>query len=159
MGIGISYAVFASTNVPIQMTSEEHIRAMVYDPEIHELLMEMMMQDEEHAKQMLTNEEHIRAMVYDPEVHEAMIKMMMQDEEHSKQMFQDSISTPMQKHHFTETLMETLDSDPELRMHVMAHLMSNEDFMKEMPMPSTGSETMEEEKMGEEKMGEGMMHP
>ena len=32
--------------------------------------------------------------------------------------------------------------------------MSNEDFMKEMPMPSTGSETMEEEMMDEE-----MMHP
>jgi len=100
VGIGVSYAVFASTNVPIQMTNEEHIRAMVYDPEIHE----------------------------------AMIKMMMQDEEHSKQMFQDSISTPMQKHEFTEKLMETLDSDSELRMHVMAHLMQDEVFMKEMPM-------------------------
>jgi len=102
VGIGVSYAVFASTNVPIQMT----------------------------------NEEHIRAMVYDPEVHEAMIKMMMQDEEHAKQMLQDSISTPLQKHKFTEKLMETLDSDSELRMHVMAHLMQDEDFMKEMPMPS-----------------------
>jgi len=61
--------------------------------------------------------------------------MMMQDEEHSKQMFQDSISTPMQKHQFTEKLMETLDSDSELRMHVMAHLMQDEDFMKEMSMP------------------------
>ena len=101
MGIGVSYAVFVSTNVPIQMTNEEHIRAMVYDPEIHE----------------------------------AMIKMMMQDEEHAKQMFQDSISTPMQKHQFTEKLMETLDSDSELRMHVMAHLMQDEDFMKEMSMP------------------------
>jgi len=100
VGIGVSYAVFASTNVPIQMT----------------------------------NEEHIRAMVYDPEVHEAMMKMMIQDEEHAKQMFQDSISTPMQKHQFTEKLMETLDSDSELRMHVMAHLMQDEDFMKEMPM-------------------------
>ena len=136
MGIGISYAVFASSNVPIQMTSEEHIKAMVCDPEIHELLMEMMMQDEEHAKQMLTNEEHIRSMVYDPEVHEAMMRMMMQDEEHSKQMFQDSISTPMQKHEFTEQLMETLDSDSELRLHVMAHLLQHEDFMKEMPMSS-----------------------
>jgi len=136
VGIGISYAVFASSNVPIQMTSEEHIKAMVYDPEIHELLMEMMMQDEEHAKQMLTNEEHIRSMVYDPEVHEAMMRMMMQDEEHSKQMFQDSISTPMQKHEFTEQLMETLDSDSELRLHVMAHLLQHEDFMKEMPMSS-----------------------
>ena len=102
VGIGVSYAVFASTNVPIQMT----------------------------------NEEHIRAMIYDPEVHEAMIKMMMQDEEHSKQMLQDSISTPLQKHKFTEKLMETLDSDSELRMHVMAHLMQDEDFMKEMPMSS-----------------------
>ncbi len=121
VGIGVSYAVFASTNVPIQMTNEEHIRAMVYDPEIHE----------------------------------AMIKMMMQDEEHSKQMFQDSISTPMQKHQFTEKLMETLDSDSELRMHVMAHLMQDEDFMKEMPMPSTGSEMM----MGQNMTDSEMMHP
>ena len=136
VGIGVSYAVFASTNVPIQMTNEEHIRAMVYDPEVHEAMMKMMMQDEEHAKQMLTNEEHIRAMVYDPEIHEALTKMMVQDEEHSKQMFQDSISTPMQKHQFTEQLMETLDSDSELRMHVMAHLMQDEDLMKEMSMPS-----------------------
>jgi len=42
----------------------------------------------------------------------------------------------MQKHQFTEKLMETLDSDSELRMHVMAHLMQDEDFMKEMPMSS-----------------------
>ena len=102
VGMGVSYAVFASTNVPIQMT----------------------------------NEEHIRAMVYDPEVHEAMVKMMMEDEEHARQMFQDSISTPMQKHQFTEKLMQAIDSDSELRMHVMAHLMQDEDFMKEMPMPS-----------------------
>jgi len=102
VGIGISYAVFASSNVPIQMTSEEHIRSMVYDPEVHE----------------------------------AMMRMMMQDEEHSKQMFQDSISTPMQKHEFTEQLMETLDSDSELRLHVMAHLLQHEDFMKEMSMSS-----------------------
>jgi len=102
VGIGVSYAVFASTNVPIQMTNEDHIRAMIYEPEIHE----------------------------------AMIKMMMEDEEHARQMFQDSISTPMQKHQFTEKLIETLDSDSELRIHVMAHLMQDEDFMKEMPMPS-----------------------
>ena len=121
VGIGISYAVFASSNVPIQMTNEEHIRAMVYDPEIHE----------------------------------AMMKMMMQDEEHSKQMFQDSISTPMQKHQFTEKLMETLDSDSELRMHVMAHLMQDEHFMKEMSMLSTGSEMM----MGQNMTGSEMMHP
>ena len=101
VGIGVSYAIFG-TNEPVQMT----------------------------------NEEHIRAMIYDPEVHEAMMKMMMEDEEHAKQMFQDSISTPMQKHQFTEKLMETLDSDSELRMHVMAHLMQDEDFMKEMPMSS-----------------------
>ena len=102
VGIGISYAVFASTNVPIQMTNEDHIGAMIYTPEIHE----------------------------------AVMKMMMEDEEHARQMFKDSISTPMQKHQFTEKLMETLDSDSELRMHVMAHLMQDEDFMKEMPMPS-----------------------
>ncbi len=102
VGMGVSYAVFTSSNVPIQMT----------------------------------NEDHIRTMIYDPEVHEAMMKMMMEDEEHARQMFQDSISTPMQKHQFTEKLMKTLDSDSELRMHVMAHLMQDEDFMKEMPMPS-----------------------
>jgi len=102
VGIGVSYAVFASTNVPIQMTNEEHIRAMIYDPEIHEAMMKMMMQDEEHAKQMLTNEEHIRAMVYDPEIHEAMMKMMMGDEDHSIQMFQDITATSMQKHEFAQ---------------------------------------------------------
>jgi len=98
VGIGISYAVFASTNVPIQMTNEEHIKAMIYDPEVHEAVMNMMMEDEEHARQM----------------------------------FQDSISTPMQKHEFTENLMEALDSDSELRIHVMAHLMQDEEFMNQM---------------------------
>jgi len=136
VGIGVSYAVFASTNVPIQMTNEEHIRAMVYDPEIHEAMMKMMMEDEEHAKQMLTNEEHIRAMVYDAEIHEAMIKTMMEDEDHSRQMFKDITTTSMQKHEFAQKIMEMVDSDSELRMHVMAHLMQDEDLMKEMSMPS-----------------------
>ena len=134
MGIGVSYAVFASTNVPIQMTNEEHIRAMVYDPEIHEAMMKMMMEDEEHAKQMLTNEEHIRAMIYEPEIHEAMIKMMMEDEEHSTQMFKNMTATSMQKHEFAQKIMEIVQSDSEFRMHVMAHMMQDEDFMKEMPM-------------------------
>jgi len=136
MGMGVSYVVFASTNVPIQMTNEEHIRAMVYDPEVHEAMMQMMMQDEEHAKQMLTNEEHIRAMVYDPEIHEAMIQMMTEDEEHSTQMFKDMTATSMQKHEFALKIMEMVQSDSEFRMHVMAHLMQDEDFMKEMSMSS-----------------------
>jgi len=134
MGMGVSYAVFVSTNVPIQMTNEEHIRAMIYDPEVHEAMMKMMMEDEEHAKQMLTNEEHIRAMVYDPEVHEAMMKMMMGDEEHSTQMFKNMTATSMQKHEFAQKIMEIVQSDSEFRMHVMAHMMQDEDFMKEMPM-------------------------
>jgi len=102
VGIGVSYAVFASTNVPIQMTNEEHIRAMVYDPEIHE----------------------------------AMLKMMMEDEGHSRQMFKDITTTSMQKHEFAQKIMEMLDSDSELRMHVMAHLIQDEDFVNQMQLPS-----------------------
>ncbi len=102
VGIGVSYVIFASTDVPIQMTDKEHIGAMIYEPEIHE----------------------------------AMMKMMTEDEEHYGQMFKDMITTPMQKHQFTEKLMETLDSDSELRMHVMAHLMQDEDFMNQIQLPS-----------------------
>jgi len=102
VGIGASYTIFASTNVPIQMTDEEHIKTMIYNTEIHEV----------------------------------MLKMMWEDEEHYGQMFKDMIVTPMQKHQFTEKLMETLDSDSELRMHVMAHLMQDEDFMNQMQLPS-----------------------
>ena len=102
MGMGVSYAVFASTNVPIEMTNEEHIMAMVYDPEIHE----------------------------------AMMKMMMGDEDHSIQMFQDITTTSMQKHEFAQKIMEMVNSDSELRMHVMAHLMQDEDLMNQMSMSS-----------------------
>ena len=102
VGIGVSYAIFASTNVPIQMTNEEHIKIMIYDPEIHE----------------------------------AMLKMMMEDEDHSRQMFKDITTTPMQKHEFAQKMIEMLDSDSELRMHVMAHLMQDEDFMNQMQLPS-----------------------
>jgi len=104
VGIGVSYAVFVSTNVPIQMTSEEHIRAMIYDPEIHE----------------------------------AMMKMMMEDEEHSRQMFKDMTTAPMQmqKHQFTQKIIEILESDSEFRMHVMTHLMQDEDFVNQMQSPS-----------------------
>ena len=102
VGIGVSYAVSASTNVSIQMTDEKHIRAMIYDPEIHE----------------------------------AMMRMMMEDEEHSRQMFKDMTTTPMQKHEFTQKMIELLESDSELRMHVMAHLMQDEDFMNQMQLPS-----------------------
>ena len=102
VGIGVSYAVFASTNATIQMTDEEHIEAMIHDPEIHK----------------------------------AMLKMMMKDEDHSRQMFKDMTTTSMQKHEFAQKMMEVLDSDSELRMHVMAHLMQDEDFMNQMQLPS-----------------------
>ena len=102
VGIGISYVIFASTNVPIQMTDEEHIKIMIYDPEIHEAIM----------------------------------KMMMEDEDHSRQMFKDITTTSMQKHEFAQKMIEMLDSDYELRMHVMAHLMQDEDFMNQMQLPS-----------------------
>ncbi len=97
VGIGVSYAIFG-TNEPVQMTGEEHIKAMIYDPEIHDTMM----------------------------------KIMMEDEEHFSQMFKDMTATPMKTHEFTEKLMETLDSDSELRMHVMAHLMEDEEFMNQM---------------------------
>jgi len=102
VGIGVSYAVFASTNVLIQMTDEEHIRAMIYEPEIHE----------------------------------AMMQMMMEDEEHSRQMFKDMTATSMQKHEFAQKMMEIVESDSEFRMHVMAHMMQDEDFMNQMQLPS-----------------------
>ena len=97
VGIGVSYAIFG-TNDPVQMTGEEHIKTMIYDPEIHD----------------------------------AMMKIMMEDEEHFSQMFKDMTATPMRTHEFTEKLMEALDSDSELRMHVMAHLMEDEEFMNQM---------------------------
>ena len=52
VGIGVSYVIFASTDVPIQMTDKEHIGAMIYEPEIHEAMMKMMTEDEEHSIQM-----------------------------------------------------------------------------------------------------------
>jgi len=48
LGIGVSYAVFTSANIPIQMTDEKHINAMIYNPEIHEAMIKTMMEDEEH---------------------------------------------------------------------------------------------------------------
>ena len=102
VGIGASYAIFASTNAPIQMTDEEHIRTMIHDTEIHEAIM----------------------------------KMMMDDEEHSRQMFKDITTTSMQKHEFAQKIIEMLDSDSELRMHVMAHLMQDEEFMNQMQLLS-----------------------
>jgi hypothetical protein len=102
VGIGVSYSIFTSTTVSIQMTDGEHIKSMIYDPEIHEVMM----------------------------------NMMMDDEEHYRQMFNDMTTTPMLKHQFTEKLMETLDSDSELRMHVMAHLMQDEDFINQMQSSS-----------------------
>ncbi len=84
----------------------------------------------------MTSEEHIRAMIYDPEIHEAMMKMMMEDEEHSRQMFKDITTTSMQKHEFAQKMIEILDLDSEFRMHVMTHLMQDEDMMNQMQLPS-----------------------
>jgi len=102
VGMGVSYAVFTSTSVLLQMTDEEHIRAMIYEPEIHE----------------------------------AMMKMMTEDEEHSIQMFKDMTATSMQKHEFAQKVMGIIESDSEFRMHVMAHLMQDEDFMNQMQLSS-----------------------
>ena len=51
VGIGISYAIFG-TNEPVQMTDEEHVKTMIYDPEIHNAMMKIMMEDEEFMNQM-----------------------------------------------------------------------------------------------------------
>ena len=98
VGIGVSYAVFTSTNVPIQMTNEEHIRAMVYDPEIHEAMMKMMMQDEEHSTQMFKNmtatsmqkhefaQKMMEIVQSDPEFRMHVMAHLMQDEDFMKEM-------------------------------------------------------------------------
>ncbi len=51
VGIGVSYAIF-DINEPVQMTDEEHINTMIYDPEIHDAVMKIMMEDEEFMNQM-----------------------------------------------------------------------------------------------------------
>ena len=51
VGIGVSYAIF-DINEPVQMTDEEHINTMIYDPEIHDAMMKIMMEDEEFMNQM-----------------------------------------------------------------------------------------------------------
>jgi len=61
---------------------------------------------------------------------------MMEDDEHARQMFKDMTTTSMQKHQFTQKMIELIESDSELRMHVMAHLMQDEDFMNQMQLPS-----------------------
>lgn len=37
---------------PELMTAEKHIKTMIYDPEIHDAMMKIMMEDEDHTSQM-----------------------------------------------------------------------------------------------------------
>ena len=83
----------------------------------------------------MNSEDHIKTMIYDPKIHDKMLKIMMEDNEHYAQMFKDMTKTPMEKHEFTEKLMQTMDSDPELKIHVMAHMMNDTEIMRQMQMP------------------------
>ena len=97
VGIGVSYAVFG-TNEPVQMTGEEHIKTMIYDPEIHDALMKIMMEDEEHFSQMFKDmtatpmktheftEKLMETLDSDSELRMHVMAHLMEDEEFMNQM-------------------------------------------------------------------------
>ena len=97
VGIGVSYAIFG-TNEPVQMTGEEHIKTMIYDPEIHYLMMKIMMEDEEHFSQMFKDmtatpmktheftEKLMETLDSDSELRMHVMAHLMEDEEFMNQM-------------------------------------------------------------------------
>jgi len=97
VGIGVSYAIFG-TNEPVQMTGEEHIKTMIYDPEIHDTMMKIMMEDEEHFSQMFKDmtatpmktheftEKLMETLDSDSELRMHVMAHLMEDEEFMNQM-------------------------------------------------------------------------
>jgi len=148
VGIGVSYAIFASTYDPNTMkfqNQELFDQMMSQNPKMKANWMETMMQDKQF---------HNQAMDYMAKNPEQMNQWMVQDPKHVEEM-----STAMRENHdFMMAMMSVMMNDPDLRLQMMGHMTESQESMemmnKMMGLDMVGSE-MRSGSMMESGMMEG----
>jgi hypothetical protein len=150
VGIGISYAHFASTYDPMSMKFQ------------NQELFDQMMSNNPRMSQhwmdsgMMMNQQQMQQMMNDPQTMQQMHDMMMSNPQHMNQMM-----GPM---------MNTMMNDPELQQQMMNHMMNHQGMMDYMMtnqdminmmmgnnMMMDGNMMMGGHMMGSGMMGQGMM--
>jgi len=148
VGIGVSYAIFASTYDPNTMkfqNQELFDQMMSQNPKMKANWMETMMQDEQF---------HDQAMDYMAKNPEQMNQWMVQDPKHVEEM-----ATAMRENHdFMMAMTSEILNDPDLRLQMMGHMTESQESMemmnKMMGLDMVGSE-MRSGSMMESGMMEG----
>jgi len=138
VGIGVSYAIFSSTDDPNTMKFQNQQlfdQMMTQNPKMSVQWVATMMQDEQF---------HNQAMDYMAKHPEQMNKWMVQDPQHIEEM-----SIAMRENHdFMMKMMSVILNDPALRLQMLGHMTENPESME-----------MMEKMMGSEMMSGSMMEP
>jgi len=146
VGIGVSYAIFASTYDPNTMkfqNQELFDQMMSQNPKMKANWMETMMQDEQF---------HDQAMDYMAKNPEQMNQWMVQDPKHVEEM-----ATAMRENHdFMMAMMSVMMNDPDLRLQMMGHMTESQESM-EMMNKMMGHDMVGSEMMSGSMMESGMM--
>jgi len=142
VGIGVSYAIFSSTNDPntLKFQNQQLFDEMMsQNPKMTAQWMETMMQDVQF---------HDQAMDYMVKNPEQMNQWMVHDPKHIEEM-----STAMSENHdFMMEMMMVMIEDPNLRLQMIGHMTENQEAMQQM-MQMMGNMS------GKGNMGQGMMNP
>jgi len=131
VGIGVSYAIFSSTDDPNTMKLQNQQlfdQMMIQNPKMSIQWMKTMMQDEQF---------HNQAMDYMAKNPEQMNQWMVQDPIHVEEM-----ATAMKENHdFMMKMMYVMMNDPALRLQMVGHMTENLEA-SEMMKKMMGSEMM-----------------
>ena len=125
-GLGISYAVFLTTSDPTPMrfsNQQAFDQTMSQNPKMSQHWMDSMMQDPQFMQAMMQNEEFM---------HEMMEEMMSE-----QGMMGDSMvgpggmmgASPIKQHEEMLEMMEYIMEEEELRDHMLAHMIENQDLV------------------------------
>jgi len=146
VGIGVSYAIFASTYDPNTMkfqNQELFDQMMSQNPKMTTNWMETMMQDEQF---------HDQAMDYMAKNPEQMNQWMVHDPKHVEEM-----STAMRENHdFMMKMMSVMMNDPDLRLQMMGHMTESQEAI-EMMNKMMGPDMVGSEMMSGSMMESGMV--
>jgi len=147
VGIGVSYAIFSSTDDPNTMKFQNQQlfdQMMTQNPKMSVQWVETMMQDEQF---------HNQAMDYMAKHPEQMNQWMVQDPQHVEEM-----STAMKENHdFMMKMMSIIINDPALRLQMLGHMTENQEAMEMMKKMMGSGGIMDSGMMGEGMMSGSMM--
>ena len=120
-GLGISYAVFSTTSdlTPMRFTSQHGFDQMMsQNPRMSQQWMDSMMQDPQFLQTMMQNEEFM---------HEMKEEMIAQQGVMGSGGLMGA--SPIEQHEKMLEMIEQIMDEEELRDHMLAHIIENQDFV------------------------------